>query len=139
MKTIKLSLSTEKRNQFIDITAEIETRVRAETGYPDKKIDGLCVIYSPHTTAGIMINENADPDVCIDIDRRLSSLIPEKSGYRHFEGNSDSHIKSALISVSQSVIIEESSLLLGRWQSIFFCEFDGPRKRTVYIKIINSL
>ena len=97
---------------------------------------GICYVFVPHTTAGITINENADPDVPKDILTTLQKLIPEHDHYRHMEGNSDAHIKSSLMGSSQAVFIEEGNLALGVWQSLFLCEFDGPRTRTVRVKII---
>ena len=96
---------------------------------------GVCHLYVPHTTAGLVINEGDDPDVARDIEAALDRLVPRDAGYKHYEGNSDSHIKSLLIGVSQTVLIENAQLVLGRWQAIFFCEFDGPRHREVRLKI----
>ncbi len=97
---------------------------------------GVCHIYVPHTTAGVTINENDDPDVARDIEAMLDRLVPKDGPYQHWEGNADSHIKSALTGVSQTVMIEGARLALGRWQAIFFCEFDGPRERQVRVKIL---
>ena len=96
---------------------------------------GICYVYVPHTTAGVLINEGADPSVVKDILTALNKLVPHKAGYMHMEGNSDAHIKTSLVGTSQSIIIEDGRLLLGTWQAIFFCEFDGPRSREVTIKI----
>ena len=115
---------TSRRIEMIDITREIHERLPGE-------MNGLCVIYVPHTTAAIAINEGADPDVQADIEAALARLFPEKGNYRHFEGNSDAHLKSVLIGPSETVPVEEGRLRIGRWQSVFFCEFDGPRTRTV--------
>jgi secondary thiamine-phosphate synthase enzyme len=95
--------------------------------------DGICVVYVPHTTAGITINEGADPAVCQDIVKKLSELVPPNAGYRHMEGNADSHIKASIMGSSVTVLVESGRLVLGTWQKIFFCEFDGPRSRRVYI------
>jgi len=97
---------------------------------------GLCQIFSPHTTAGITINEGDDPDVARDMEAAFDRLVPRDAGYKHYEGNSDSHIKATLVGNSQTVLVENGGLHLGRWQSIFFCEFDGPRNREVLLKIV---
>ena len=126
-----LSLQSSRQTELINITAEIQTLV-AESGCSS----GVCHIYVPHTTAGVIINEGYDPDVARDMEVALDRLIPHKGDYRHAEGNSDSHIKVALVGSSQSVFIEHGRLVLGRWQAIFFCEFDGPRHRDVRVKIV---
>jgi len=133
MKVIKISLKTSERNQFIDITDKI-TDVIYNSGIEN----GIAIIYTPHTTAGITINENADPSVRKDIINFLNKKIPYHGDYKHMEGNADSHIKSSLIGCSETVIIENKRILLGTWQGIFFCEFDGPRRREVWIKIIEG-
>jgi secondary thiamine-phosphate synthase enzyme len=97
--------------------------------------EGICAVYVPHTTAGITINEGADPAVCQDIMRKLNELIPPDAGYRHMEGNADSHIKASMMGSSVTVLVEKGRLVLGTWQKVFFCEFDGPRSRKVYIQI----
>ena len=127
------SVKTNSRTEFVDITSMIQEKV-SEEGVKD----GICVIYVPHTTAGITINEGADPAVCKDIMDRLSYLVPHNDGYRHMEGNSDSHIKASVMGSSVTVLIENGRIMLGTWQSIFFCEFDGPRSRKVYIKISSA-
>jgi secondary thiamine-phosphate synthase enzyme len=99
--------------------------------------EGICLVYVPHTTAGVTINEGADPAVCTDIITKLNEIVPPNAGYRHMEGNSDSHIKASLIGSSVTVIIENGNLVLGTWQKIFFCEFDGPRSRKVSVKLIS--
>jgi len=127
----KINVSSESRNQMIDITAKVQSVIN-ESGIND----GDVIVYCPHTTAGITINENADPDVCHDILLTLGDLIPSgRAGYRHSEGNSDSHSKSSLLGCSEQVLIKNSSLNLGTWQGIFFCEFDGPRSRKVIVQI----
>jgi len=128
----KIKLQSKKRDEMIDITAQVEKfLVQA------KVQEGLVVVYSLHTTAGITINENADPDVQIDILRRLDEIYPwNKAEDRHFEGNSAAHLKASTVGSSQTVIIHNRQLLLGRWQGIYFCEFDGPRARTCYVKIL---
>ena len=133
MKIVKISLKTSERNQFIDITDRVTDIV-----YNSGISSGIAVIYTPHTTAGITINENADPSVRRDIVEFLSKKIPYHGDYRHMEGNADSHIKSSLIGCSETVIIEDGRILLGTWQGIFFCEFDGPRRREVWVKIIQD-
>ena len=127
------SVKTTRRNQFIDITSSVSSILK-DSGI----INGICVVYIPHTTASVTINENADPSVYEDILNYLAKLIPQNASFHHIEGNSDAHIKSSLIGCSLTVIVRDGRLLLGRWQSIFFCEFDGPRTRTVYVKQVNS-
>ena len=124
-------LSTNSRNQMIDITGEVTAAVR-ESGINN----GDVIVHCPHTTAAITINENADPDVVHDILMTLSELLPHRrSGYRHSEGNSDSHCKSSLVGCSEQVIISSGDLELCTWQGIYFCEFDGPRNRKVILQI----
>lgn len=129
-----LDIHTKKRDQMIDITAQITALLNEEN------IDqGLAIIYSPHTTAGIAINENADPDVQHDVLMRLDELYPrEHEKYRHSEGNSSSHLKAINTGTSQTVLIDDGRLVLGRWQGIYFCEFDGPRDRTCLVKFIKE-
>ena len=129
MQTI--TVKTGRRTQLLDVTAQVQTAVSAT-----KIANGTCYLYVPHTTAGITINECADPDVAGDIERSLDRLIPKTGPYQHCEGNSDSHIKSALVGGSQIVFVEEGRLALGRWQGIFFCEFDGPRERKLHVKVV---
>ncbi|HCC00484.1 MAG TPA: hypothetical protein DEP42_04610 [Ruminococcaceae bacterium] len=100
--------------------------------------EGICVIFSPHTTAGITINENADPDVKTDLSYAMNCIFPKLPGYRHLEGNSDAHVKSTVTGASETVIIHDGRLLLGRWQALYFCEYDGPRVRTFYTKILEG-
>lgn len=126
-------VKTSSRNEFVDIT----DRVRALVHESDVEA-GLCTLYCPHTTAAITINENADPDVTDDIIRKLSMLIPPRENYRHIEGNSDAHIKSSLVGNSAQIIIHNGSLRLGTWQGVYFCEFDGPRTRKVWISLIKT-
>ena len=122
------SIKTSKRNEFIDITSQIQDQVGEVT-------EGVVTVFVPHTTTGITINENADPDVPRDILKKLESLIPQSDNYSHMEGNSDAHIKASLFGSSVSVIVKDGRLLLGTWQSIFFCEFDGPRTRMFYAQV----
>ena len=124
-----ISVRTSKRIEMVDITFSVQQQIE-NAGLED----GICTVFVPHTTAGVTINEGADPDVCIDIVGKLNELAPPDDGYRHREGNSDSHIKASLVGSSVSVIIEKGRLVLGTWQKIFFCEFDGPRSRKVYVK-----
>ena len=128
--TIKTSRHTELKN----VTSEIESLVR-ESECPN----GICHLYVPHTTSGILINEGDDPAVTRDIEATLDRLIPHQGDYKHAEGNSDSHIKTAIIGSSETVWIEDRRLVLGRWQAIFFAEFDGPRTRELRVKIVPDL
>ncbi len=124
-------VSTKSRNQMIDITSQVRSLV-GQTGVTD----GDAIVYCPHTTAAITINENADPSVPHDMLLTLEELMPQhRSGYRHSEGNSDSHCKSSLVGCSEQILIKGGSLQLGTWQGIFFCEFDGPRSRKVIVQI----
>jgi secondary thiamine-phosphate synthase enzyme len=124
-------ISTHERNEILDLTDRVSQIVR-KSGVQD----GLCVVYVPHTTAGVTINENADPDVKHDVLKKLSGLVPQDEPYyRHGEGNSDSHLKTALVGPSVTLIIDGGRLVLGTWQGIYFCEFDGPRTRTYHVKI----
>ncbi len=131
MKTV--FVRTGKRSELVDITDEIKKLVK-ESGV--KK--GICILFCPHTTAGLTINENADPSVRLDISEHLSELVPERKRYKHIEGNADSHIKSVLVGQSLSLIIENGDIVLGNWQGIFLCEFDGPRNRKVFVKIMEG-
>ena len=126
-----INVRSRSRIEFIDITSMVQDVVK-EAGV--KK--GVCYLYVPHTTAGITINEGADPSVQRDIQNALSRLIPHEMNYFHREGNADAHIKSTLVGTSAHVIIDEGKLLLGTWQAIFFCDFDGPRHRRIAIKFI---
>ena len=124
-----LSINTRGRSEMIDITPKVEEELK-RSGLKD----GVCFLFVPHTTAGITINESADPSVATDIQAMLNKLIPWEGSYRHLEGNSAAHIKSSLIGNSVLVFVESGHLKLGTWQGIFFCEFDGPRSRKLYIK-----
>jgi secondary thiamine-phosphate synthase enzyme len=124
---------TSARTEFIDITRSVEEAVR-QTGVGD----GICIIFIPHTTAAVTINENADSSVVQDIIMELNKIVPFKDHYRHTEGNSPSHIKASLLGCSQIVFVESGKLVLGTWQGIFFCEFDGPRDRKVHVKILSD-
>jgi secondary thiamine-phosphate synthase enzyme len=129
----KINIRTTKRIELIDITEEVQ-RIVTKT----KVSDGVCFVFCPHTTAGLTINENADPSVRRDITNTLNKLIPENAGYAHSEGNADSHIKSSLFGSSLTIFIEDGQLAFGTWQGIYFCEGDGPRSREVWIKLVAS-
>lgn len=130
----KLSVSSTSREEFIDITGSVSQVVKKS-----RVKEGLCVVYVPHTTAGVTVNENADPSVCMDILSTLSRLVPrDDPKFRHAEGNSDGHVKSSLVGFSHMIPIADSNLTLGTWQGIFFCEFDGPRRRSVYVQILSA-
>jgi secondary thiamine-phosphate synthase enzyme len=129
----EIDVQTNTQTQIIDITAQIQKVVR-ESGISE----GLCCVFIPHTTAGVTINENADPSVKHDIIMELNKVIPLNDHYSHLEGNSAAHIKASIIGSSVNVPVENNNLLLGTWQGICFCEFDGPRQRNVYVKIISD-
>jgi secondary thiamine-phosphate synthase enzyme len=126
-----IRVKTTRRTELVDITSEVQ-RVVSALGIRL----GTCFIYVPHTTAGVLINEHADPDVASDAEGAFDRLVPMNGPYRHSEGNSDSHVKSMLAGANQFVFVEEGKLALGRWQGIFFAEFDGPRERKVYVKVL---
>ena len=128
---IKFDVQTGSREVLVDITGKVEEEVRRS----DIK-SGICVVYVPHTTAAVTINENADPSVRADIVMTLRKSVPDSLPYAHTEGNSPAHVKSSLVGSSVTVPIEEGRLVLGTWQGVFFCEFDGPRRRQVYVKIV---
>jgi secondary thiamine-phosphate synthase enzyme len=129
----EITVQTHSRFEMIDITEAVQKAAR------DENIEsGIGLVYTPHTTAAITINENADPDVPRDILAALDRAVPLSANYRHSEGNSAAHVKSSLVGASETVVIENSSLILGTWQSIFFCEFDGPRTRKVVMKFITA-
>lgn len=129
----QFSVQTSSSVQFIRIDERVNEIIRG-SGVQN----GICAIFVPHTTAGVTINENADPDVVRDMIMEINKIVPISDGYRHGEGNSAAHIKSSLVGPSLSVIIENGRILFGTWQSIYFCEFDGPRSRRVFIKIIEG-
>jgi secondary thiamine-phosphate synthase enzyme len=128
-----INVKSRARTEFVDITEKVQ-EVLKESGI----ISGVCYLYVPHTTAAVTINEGADPSVQRDIQAVLNRLIPFEGDYHHREGNSSAHIKSTLIGISQDVLVDEGRLVLGTWQSIFFCEFDGPRHRRVALKFIGE-
>ena len=125
----QFAVKSGSRNEMIDITGKVQDTVRALN-----MREGIVTVFCPHTTAGITINENADPSVTHDLLAKLEELIPKQENYyRHGEGNSDSHLKSTLTGVSEQVLVEDGSLVLGTWQGVYFCEFDGPRTRKVFV------
>lgn len=127
----KISISTKKRTDFVEITQQIEEVIKKQNIK-----NGVCFLFVPHTTCGLTINENADPSVRRDIMEKLEELVPENDNYSHTEGNADSHIKSTITGHSLIIFIENGALQLGTWQGIYLCEFDGPRTRQVWIKIV---
>jgi secondary thiamine-phosphate synthase enzyme len=127
----EISIKTSEHTQMIDITAQVAEAVR-ESGVRD----GVCIVFSNHTTAAVTINENADPDVQSDFIREINKIVPWDDGYRHREGNSAAHLKASMTGASETVIISGGRLYLGTWQGIYFLEYDGPRNRHVSVKII---
>ena len=130
---VKLSVSTSQHTQMVDITRLVQKAV-ADSGIRE----GICTVFIPHTTAAVTINENADPDVVRDFTTEINKIVPWEDGYRHMEGNSAAHLKASMIGFSQQIISEEGRLLLGTWQGIWFCEYDGPRRRSVYVKLMGD-
>jgi secondary thiamine-phosphate synthase enzyme len=127
-----LPVRTSHRSEMLDVTDRLEKLVGSHN-----LSNGMLIAYVPHTTAAVTINENADPDVQHDVLKKLSELIPKsETYYRHGEGNSDSHVKTSLVGSSVTVLIERSRLVLGRWQGVYFCEFDGPRQREMHVKLV---
>lgn len=126
----QIEVRTTKRAEFVDITPKIQTIVR-ESGVQA----GLCVVHAPHTTAGLTLNENADPDVAHDIHDKLSELAPHAGRYAHLEGNADAHIKASLMGFNLTLLVEKGRLVLGTWQGVYLAEFDGPRSRRVLVKV----
>jgi secondary thiamine-phosphate synthase enzyme len=129
----EISVQSRQRAEFIKLDAQVAKAIE-ESGVRD----GVCVVYVPHTTAGVIINEGADPDVVSDALARLAHIVPRDAGYAHREGNADSHIKAMLVGASATVLVKDGKALLGTWQSIFFCEFDGPRHRRVLVKVVKG-
>lgn len=129
----RFGVSSTQQTQIIDITSHLQSIVTA-SGIQE----GLCHVFIPHTTAGITINENADPDVKADILMEVNKIIPFRDNYQHMEGNSAAHIKASLFGFSETIVIENGRIQLGTWQGVFFCEFDGPRSRKVWVKLIKS-
>jgi secondary thiamine-phosphate synthase enzyme len=128
METI--SISTRTRTEFVEISSKVAEIVRKS-----KVKEGICVVFCPHTTAGLTINENADPDVQADILNSLNKLVPHNGNYSHVEGNADAHIKASLMGSSLNILIKNGGLVLGTWQGVFLTEFDGPRERKVYVEV----
>lgn len=128
-----LSIQTKFRDYMIDITAEVQ-KIIADSGIRE----GFCIVFTPHTTAAVTINENADPDVQADMIKGLNGLAFEKMPFAHGEGNSPAHIKSSLVGCSETIIISDGQLALGTWQGIYLCEFDGPRRRTVSVQAVSA-
>ena len=125
-----LRIKTSRRTQLVDVTGEVERVVRA-SGVKS----GVCYVYVPHTTAAVTINEHADPDVASDLEGVFDRLVPHSGPYRHGEGNTDSHAKAVIVGASQVIFVEQGRLVLGQWQGIFFCEFDGPRERKILVRV----
>ena len=127
---IKFNVKTTAHTQMLDITREVQNAV-TQSGVRD----GLCTVFIPHTTAAVTINENADPDVVRDFTTEINKIVPWEDGYHHIEGNSAAHLKASMIGFSEQIIVEDGRLVLGTWQGIYFCEYDGPRTRKVYVKV----
>ncbi len=127
---VSIEVATRSRVELVNITPQVQNAVAA-TGV----VAGVCLVYVPHTTAGVTLNEAFDPDVAADTAGSLSGLVPHRAGYAHAEGNADAHIKSVLVGASLTIPVEGGRLVLGRWQGVFFCEFDGPRRRQVLVKV----
>jgi secondary thiamine-phosphate synthase enzyme len=127
----EINLQTSSQAELIDITDLVQTVIRE-----NEFKSGICMVFTPHTTAAVTINENADPDVPYDIITALEKIIPQNTRYRHAEGNSPAHVKSSLVGVSELVFVENGYLVLGTWQAIFFCEFDGPRERKIIVNFL---
>ena len=126
-----IPVKTSSRTQFVDVTSQVRAAAK-KSGVKS----GVCICFVPHTTAAVTINENADPDVTRDVLMELNKIIPFDDGYSHTEGNSAAHIKSSLVGCDQTLFVEKGELVLGTWQGIYFCEFDGPRSRRLYVKVI---
>ena len=130
---IEITVRTRSREDMVDITPKLEEIVRKNNFK-----NGILYIYVPHTTAGITVNENADPSVKVDIMSKLSELVPRSGNYHHLEGNADAHIKASIVGSSLTIFVEGGRLVLGTWQGVFFCEFDGPRTRRCLVKFVGS-
>ena len=133
MKAKVIEVKTNKHTEMQDITKAVQQAV-TESGVRD----GICTIFVPHTTAAVTINENADPDVVRDFTMEINKIVPWEDGYHHMEGNSAAHLKSSMIGFSEQVLVEDGRLILGVWQGIYFCEYDGPRRRKVYVKVMEG-
>jgi secondary thiamine-phosphate synthase enzyme len=128
-----LRVKTKRRTQLVDVTAEVQ-RVVAESGVDS----GVCYVFVPHTTAAVTINEHADPDLAADLEGVFDRMVPHAGPYRHAEGNTDSHAKAVMVGASQIIFVERGKLALGTWQGVFLCEFDGPRERKVWLKVVKG-
>ena len=128
---IRLEVKTGKHTQMVDITRQVQQAV-SESGVKS----GICTVFVPHTTAAVTINENADPDVVRDFTTEIGRIVPWEDGYHHMEGNSAAHLKASMIGFSEQILVEDGRLVLGTWQGIYFCEYDGPRSRKVYVKVM---
>jgi secondary thiamine-phosphate synthase enzyme len=128
-----LRVKTVRRTQLLDVTRQIETAVD-QSGVTT----GVCYVFVPHTTAGVMINEHADPDVASDLEGIFDRLVPHQGPYRHAEGNTDSHAKAVMVGASQVIFVEKGKLALGTWQGVFLCEFDGPRERKFWVRVVGE-
>jgi secondary thiamine-phosphate synthase enzyme len=128
-----LRVKTKRRTQLVDVTTEVQ-RVVGESGVDS----GVCYVYVPHTTAAVTINEHADPDVATDLEGVFDRMVPHAGPYRHAEGNTDSHAKAVMVGASQVIFVERGKLALGTWQGVFLCEFDGPRERKMWVKIVKE-
>ena len=133
MAVYQFPVRTSSHTQMVNITGQVQ-KIVTESGVQD----GLCVVFVPHTTAAVTINENADPDVQTDFMKEINKIVPWEDGYRHMEGNSAAHLKASMMGFSETVIIEKGRLLLGTWQGIYFLEYDGVRSRRVYVKILEG-
>ncbi len=130
---VKELVRTRSRSEIVDVTDSVRRIVKQK-----RVADGMAIVYIPHTTAAVTINENYDPDVKHDLLKKLESLVPKNEAYyQHDEGNSDSHLKTAMLGNSATILIEHGDLVLGRWQGVYFCEFDGPREREMFVKVID--
>ncbi len=130
---IQMNIRTSKHTQMINITETVQKAV-TESGVKS----GICTVFIPHTTAAVTINENADPDVVRDFTMEINKIVPWEDGYQHMEGNSAAHLKASMIGFSEQIIIDDGRLVLGTWQGVYFCEFDGPRSRKLYLKIMED-
>lgn len=128
-----LTIETDRREQFRDITDQVRKAVREQGSE-----SGICVLFSPHTTCGVTVNEGYDPDVAADVVRHLEELVPRFRGWRHAEGNSDAHVKTVLVGTSVTLPVESGDLALGQWQRVFLCEFDGPRRRQLRLTVLSG-
>ncbi|MBQ7681351.1 MAG: YjbQ family protein [Oscillibacter sp.] len=133
MSVSQFTVRTSAHTQMLDITAQVRKAV-ADSGVQN----GLCVVYIPHTTAAVTVNENADPDVQTDFMKEINKIVPWEDGYYHAEGNSAAHLKASMMGFSETLIIDAGKLLLGTWQGIYFLEYDGPRTRKVYVKVMEG-